>query len=31
MSFNESMVEDAALEWFGELWYSVVHGPKLTR
>ena len=22
MSLNESIVEDAALEWFGELWYS---------
>ena len=27
MSLNESIVEDAALEWFGELGYSVGHGP----
>ena len=27
MSLNESMVEDAALEWFGELGYAVGHGP----
>ena len=29
MSLNESIVEDAALEWFGELGYSVGHGPHL--
>ncbi|MFT5029622.1 MAG: type I restriction enzyme R subunit, partial [Candidatus Binatia bacterium] len=29
MSLNESHVEDAALEWFGELGYSVGHGPQL--
>ena len=29
MSLNESMVEDAALEWFGELEYAVGHGPHL--
>jgi type I restriction enzyme R subunit len=29
MSLNESTVEDAALEWFGELGYSVGHGPHL--
>jgi type I restriction enzyme R subunit len=30
MSFlNESHVEEAALEWFGELGYSVGHGPHL--
>ena len=29
MSFNESIVEDAALEWFGELGYAVGHGPHL--
>ena len=39
MSLNESIVEDAALEWFllrqgyggqvGELGYAVGHGPKL--
>ena len=26
MSLNESIVEDAALEWFGELGYAVGHG-----
>ncbi len=29
MSFNESTVEEAALEWFGELGYAVGHGPHL--
>jgi len=29
MSLNESHVEDAALEWFGELGYAVGHGPHL--
>jgi type I restriction enzyme R subunit len=29
MSLNESIVEDAALEWFGELGYAVGHGPYL--
>ena len=29
MSLNESTVEDAALEWFGELGYAVGHGPQL--
>ncbi|MEQ1759429.1 MAG: type I restriction endonuclease subunit R [Vicinamibacterales bacterium] len=29
MSLNESTVEDAALTWFGELDYSVAHGPHL--
>jgi len=29
MSFTESIVEDAALEWFGELGYAVGHGPHL--
>jgi type I restriction enzyme R subunit len=29
MSLNESIVEDAALEWFGELGYGVGHGPHL--
>jgi type I restriction enzyme R subunit len=29
MSINESIVEDAALEWFGELGYAVGHGPHL--
>ena len=28
-AFNESIVEDAALEWFGELGYAVGHGPHL--
>jgi len=26
---NESIVEDAALEWFGQLGYAVGHGPHL--
>ena len=29
MSLNESIVEDAALEWFVELGYAVGHGPHL--
>ena len=29
MSLNESIVEDAALTWFGDLGYSVGHGPQL--
>jgi hypothetical protein len=29
MSLNESMFEDAALTWFGELGYAVGHGPHL--
>jgi hypothetical protein len=29
MSLNESVVEGAALEWFGELGYEVGHGPHL--
>jgi type I restriction enzyme R subunit len=29
MSVNESIIEDAALEWFGELGYAVGHGPQL--
>lgn len=29
MSLNESSVEDAALEWFGELGYAIGHGPHL--
>ena len=28
-SFTESVVEDAALEWFGELGYSILHGPEI--
>jgi hypothetical protein len=29
MRLNESIVEDAALEWFWELGYAVGHGPHL--
>jgi type I restriction enzyme R subunit len=29
MNFNESIVEEAALEWFGELGYAVGHGPHI--
>lgn len=29
MSLNESIVEDAALGWFGELSYAVGLGPHL--
>ena len=29
MSLNESIVEDIALGWFGELGYAVGHGPHL--
>ena len=29
MSLNESHVEEAALTWFGELGYTVAHGPDL--
>ncbi|PKO61720.1 MAG: DEAD/DEAH box helicase [Betaproteobacteria bacterium HGW-Betaproteobacteria-18] len=29
MSLNESIVEDAALEWFGGLGYAIGHGPQL--
>jgi len=29
MNLNESIVEDAALEWFGELGYAVGHGPHM--
>ncbi len=29
MSLNESIVEDAALEWFGELGYAIGNGPHL--
>jgi hypothetical protein len=29
VSLNESIVEDAALEWFVELGYAVGHGPQL--
>ena len=27
--FADSIVEDAALEWFGELGYAVGHGPQM--
>jgi hypothetical protein len=30
MSLNESIVEVAALEWLGELGYTVGHGPQPT-
>ena len=30
MSLTESIVEDAALTWFGELGYAVGHGPQMT-
>ena len=29
MSLNESVVEDAALEWFESLGYAIGHGPDL--
>jgi type I restriction enzyme R subunit len=29
MSLTESIVEDAALTWFGELGYAVGHGPQI--
>ncbi|HRK04441.1 MAG TPA: type I restriction endonuclease subunit R [Chlorobiota bacterium] len=29
MSLTESIVEDAALKWFGELGYAVKHGPDI--
>jgi len=29
MTLNESIVEDAALEWFGELGYAVGHEPHI--
>lgn len=29
MSLNESIVEDAALNWFGELGYTIGHGPHM--
>jgi type I restriction enzyme R subunit len=29
MRLTVSIVEDAALEWFGELGYAVGHGPQL--
>lgn len=29
MSLTESIIEDAALEWFGELGYAVGRGPQM--
>ena len=29
MNLNESIVEEAALQWFGELGYTLAHGPDL--
>jgi type I restriction enzyme R subunit len=29
MALNESIIEEAALEWFVELGYAVGHGPHL--
>jgi type I restriction enzyme, R subunit len=29
MSLTESTVEEAALEWFGELGYAIGHGPEM--
>lgn len=29
MNFTESTVEEAALEWFGELGYAIGHGPEM--
>jgi type I restriction enzyme R subunit len=29
MSLTESIVEDAALTWFGELGYAIGHGPEM--
>ena len=29
ISINESIIEEAALEWFGKLGYAVGHGPHL--
>jgi hypothetical protein len=29
MPLTESIVEDAALTWFGELGYAVGHGPRM--
>ena len=28
-AFTESIVEDAALAWLGELGYAVLHGPDI--
>ena len=29
MSLNESIAEDSALDWFGDLGHAVGHGPQL--
>ncbi|MFO1003850.1 MAG: type I restriction endonuclease subunit R [Planctomycetaceae bacterium] len=29
MTLNESIVEDAALDWFGELGFAIGHGPEI--
>jgi type I restriction enzyme R subunit len=29
MTLNESIVEEAALTWFGELGYAIGHGPHM--
>lgn len=29
MSLNESIIEHAALSWFGELGYDILHGPHM--
>lgn len=29
MSLNESIVEDASLNWFGALGYAIGHGPHM--
>ncbi len=29
MSLTESIIEEAALEWFAELGYAVGHGPQM--
>jgi hypothetical protein len=29
MTLNESIVEEAALTWFGELGYAIAHGPDI--
>ena len=29
MSLNESHIEEATLEWLGELGYAIGHGPEM--
>ena len=31
MNVNESTIEEAALDWFGELGYAIGHGPQQSR